>query len=482
MIKNLLLTGALTCCAALTSNAQAIVFTSDELGEVNGMAPNGAYAAITDSENNIAYLWSRETNKMTNISVERGSKDIPAGQRVMGTTAMGVSNDGTVVGSILYASGLQKPAYYKDGEWHFLEMHLSALNTNEAVLISGDGKTIGGYQFINDPLAVNGGRYYPCHWFMNEEGDYEMHAYTDIDLPNHQGFYPTCMTPDGKVIGGTVYAGIDAQLAAYVKDGQLYMSGKVETRTEPWVFKGKYYCGIDEETGKQIWSADPNDPRIVLFTETYIDGIRDIGSQFYGSFSGADANGCLYGQRTVATNVDVEEGTGVTKLFGCMINTETGEWTDNAKYSLFAAGLNAGEYIFLSGDNMLVNGENASIMDTFKFTTTRTFVGFNKPSMDGKVFGGMCSEVNPASGENQYFPLIVQLEDGILSGVTEIMVGDGKDAVIIVSEGHIEVTGAEAVAVYDLGGRMVSDKASTDVAPGLYVVKAGKTVRKVIVK
>ena len=58
-----------------------------------------------------------------------------------------------------------------------------------------------------------------------------------------------------------------------------------------------------------------------------------------------------------------------------------------------------------------------------------------------------------------------------------------KDAVkVAVNGGVISVAGAENVAIYNAAGALVSTSAQADVPAGLYIVKAGKNVQKVIVK
>lgn len=214
MLKPLLISGAVLAISMLGAEAKTLTYTSNNLGEVTAISANGEYASIYDYEDSRAYLWTRATGEFTEISETLGTKDQPSGQRVMGTWAMGVSNDGTVVGCVLYADGRQYPSIYKDGKWSRLPIHGEARNDNTAIAITGDGKVIGGYQFINDPSSEIAGRYYPCRWTLKDDGTYEMKAYTDIKLPNHQGFYPTCMTPDGSAIGGTVYAGVASTIQA----------------------------------------------------------------------------------------------------------------------------------------------------------------------------------------------------------------------------------------------------------------------------
>lgn len=65
------------------------------------------------------------------------------------------------------------------------------------------------------------------------------------------------------------------------------------------------------------------------------------------------------------------------------------------------------------------------------------------------------------------------------SGVSDLAADGVK---IVAGNGEINVEGADAVAVYTTGGALVSTKATTSVAAGMYIVKAGNKVAKVVVK
>ena len=65
------------------------------------------------------------------------------------------------------------------------------------------------------------------------------------------------------------------------------------------------------------------------------------------------------------------------------------------------------------------------------------------------------------------------------SGVDNVDVAGVK---ISANAGEIVVEGAQKVAVYTVGGALVSTDARTKVARGLYIVRADNQVKKVIVK
>ena len=72
--------------------------------------------------------------------------------------------------------------------------------------------------------------------------------------------------------------------------------------------------------------------------------------------------------------------------------------------------------------------------------------------------------------------------DGTVTSVGEIL--GGSDVDIRVAGGEIVVSGAENVEVYTVSGTQVyaGGEGSVAVQPGMYVVKAGQTVKKVVVK
>lgn len=481
MLKTLLISSAVVSATVLSVQAQNESYFADILGEVNGVADNGKYAAIGDIDNNIAYLWSAENpDVFTDITPDLDeTADLPNGQRIVGALAYDVTNDGsTVVGSLYYADGHSVPAVYKDGNWTPLQLHASSMNTNEAIAITPDGKTIGGYSFINDPGSDIGGRFYPCQWTLGQNGTYEIHAYTDIDLPDHQGFYPMTQSPDGKVIAGEVFAGASAIIPAMIVEGELRLFDKLDTKMEPWVYKGQYYCGEDED-GYQIWSDDPNDSRIVLFPEYYINGWHDTGEQsMTGMFASCDGEGNFYGQRTLVSNVD-EEGLADLKTMACIYNINTDEWTYNESCAYFTAGVGQ-NLLFADQGKVLIDGKVKFLDEEYGIESSNPIAGVNKISIYGTVLGGMSYEINPATGEPQYFPFIT-VTDGAFVGVNRIYGGVDR-ASFIVSGRNIMVRNAESMDVYDLNGRKVATGTTANVEAGIYLVKAGEVTAKIQVR
>lgn len=478
MKKTLLTLAALMAAGQFAANADVKVYNYDYLGDVNGVADNGRFVAISDPENFIAYLW--DSNKPDDLADISNLERNEAGREAAGTTVCDVSDDGVAVGSITFeGSYVEFPAYYKDGKWNRLPLDPTALNTNCAVAITPDGKVIAGYQFMKDPTADQGGRYYPCQWFLQEDGSYELKSYTP-KLPDHQGFFTTAQTPDGKVVTGSVYCGIGSQINAFIKDGELVLFDEVVTKEEPWMYKGKYYCGKDEN-GKQIWSEDPNDERIVLFEEEYINGYKDdLGDEYFlvGFFDNCDDQGNLYGARNRTDNLD-EEGHGDHRSDACIYNYLTDTWHVEEGINYFSAGIGT-DLLFTGEGEMIKGSEVEDVAEVYNPESPYEVVGISKISRDAKTLGGVSRQFNQAIGDYQYFPFIV-LVDGGTAGVQSVT-GDPRKALVVAYDGIIEVVNAEEVAVYDMNGRLVGTGAKTAVMPGVYVVKTDGASYKIRVK
>lgn len=481
MLKTLLISGAIVTASALSAQEQNDSYFAEILGEVNGVSDNGKFAAIGDLDNNIAYLWSAENPILfTDITPDPSeTADLPDGQRIKGALAYDVTDDGrVVVGSLYYADGHSVPATYIDGKWTPLQLHASSMNTNEAITITPDGKIIGGYSFIYDPASEIGGRFYPCQWNLNADGVYELTAYTGLDLPDHMGFYPLTQSKDGKVIAGELFCGSSAIIPAMVVEGELRIFDKLETRMEPWIYKGQYYCG-ESEDGTQIWSDDPNDPNIVLFPEYYINGFHDVGEQnIMGMFASCDGEGNFYGQRTLISNAD-EEGNADIKTVACIYNVNSDEWTYNESFKYFTAGVGQ-ELLFGDSGKVLVDGKTKFLEEEYEIDSVNPIAGVNKISIDGKVLGGMSYEINEATGEPMYYPFVT-VTKGAFSGVAQTFGGE-EQVSFVLSGRTISVRNADSMDVYDLNGRKVATGKRAEVEAGIYLVKAGTETAKIQVR
>lgn len=483
MKKSLLIVALMAAGSMTAAMAKSEVFVFDYLGEVDGLADNGQYAAISDPDNGLAYLWRAESpDDLIDITEETDDPTLPSYLRAKGTIARDVSDNGIVVGAILFADGVTHPAYYADGEWNLLPMDPYAMNTNEAIAITPDGKVIAGSHFINDPSSEIGGRYYPCQWFLQDDGTYELKSYSDIALPNHQGFFARQQTPDGRVVLGSVCCGMQSNTNAMIKDGKFVMFDEIVTESEPWIYKGKYYAGTDvreDGTTYQVWVEDANDPRVVYFEEVYINGYKDSEVGLDGWFHDCDINGNLYGSRSYVENV-TEDGHGTVYTEGCIYNYLTDTWIMEPGVSYFSTGVGT-DLLFTGAGEVMEKDDVQHVADAYEIVSEYTVEGISRTSYDGKTIGGVASEVHPGTGEKLYYPFLVKVDGGTQAAIQSVA-GNPKGALVLVSDGRIEVVNASEVSVYDLEGHMVGSSAVTDVNPGIYVVVADGRSYKVIVK
>ena len=476
--------------AALTASAEdwPKVYLFDYLGDVNGVSDNGMFAAITDEEQGFAYLWRASApDDLYDIS-EISEDGLPSSQTVAATQVYDVTDDGMAVGCLVYRNGHSAPAYYEDGEWKMLPLHPNSRDSNVAIAVTPDGSVIAGYQMIIDPEATSGSNTYPCQWIRQEDGEYDLVAYTNLDYPDkeQQGFFPMTQSPDGKVIGGYIFTGFASILNALVVDGELRMFDTYKIEGEPWEYNGKYYAGtyVDEDGEvKQLWVEDPDDPRIEIFGEGFIDGYKDAvhGEEgaLRGFFTNCDDKGNFYGCRTYVENV-TEDGEADLTSKAVIYNYLDDTWYTEESVNFFSAGI--GEELIFTGDCQVIEGNDVyDIQELYGIEDTDyTINGINKISMSGRTLGGVMSRFNEAIMEYEYYPFIVQTQEE-LSGLQQIA-GSPENGLVIVSKGHIEVANAKSVAIYDMNGRVVSTSAATDVPAGIYVVKAGDTAYKVMVK
>lgn len=472
MKKQLLIAGA--CLAALATQAENKIYffsyedpqygTQYTMGEVYGISDNGRYAAIYDVESDFSYLWDRE--KPTEL--QRINREIDG--QVIAFTAYSVTNDGMVVGSERPRGNNQwQPVTWENGEIRRLPIPDEALNSNYPIAVTGDGKIIGGHIVTKDEAVETGKRSFPCIWELGSDGEYIMHLYNDLELPNMQGFFPTAMYSDGTVkgtyLGGTLNAGNGSFVAALYHNHELKVWHELKTVNEPWYYKGE----------------------IMGYTDIgYIDGVHDgaTGDWAMGSFYGADAHGYFYGTRDYVTLKDPETKEGTYKHVGAAYNVLTDTWEESENFTTFSNGFE-GKILFTRGAQVLTNGANSPEAQYFQgyyeVEGGRSLNSMDKASKDGSVMGGTFAETNPASGEPQYFPYIVVL-DSPQTSIQSIIADAETNIGIIVADGRIDVSGAKNVAIYDMDGRLVSNSSSANVEAGIYVVKADTLTRKVLVK
>lgn len=479
MNKFLLLAALAVSASSLPMNAETKYYAGNPeqvFGLLGGISSNGQYAVVADEENNYSYMWN-----LDNPTEFKEISDM--------SLLYGVADNGLAVGAI-FTDTQYRAAIYNDGEWTRLPSHSDLLNEQYAICVTPDAKVISGYEFDFSADADMGGRYYPVVWILNEDsGEYELIKFNDLKLPDHQGFITECMSADGKYIGGRLYCGFASEIPAIidVENHEIKYWNKLEVRLEPWEYKGKYYGGMDEN-GKQIWLEDKDDPRVWLYEEQYIDGLHNTSDEtsFSGEFMGADAQGNLYGHRSILLQVSADGESGTLTHGACVYNINTGEFTDFDEITTFTLGYDNATKLFANNAKMVTIDDNGiatsqSIKEGLGFSTSDDISAVTKGSADGKVLGGIYGIFNAAKQAPDYFPFIIVLDEA-MSGISEIAIDNSSNIMILTGAGRIEVANANSVAIYDLDGKLVSSSASSLVKPGIYVVKADRISKKVAVK
>ncbi len=177
--------------------SEPIVLVSPPEYQVLAISPNGKWATGIFSDYSYSsrgFLWNLESNTMEVLSTDEES---------MGWT---VANDGTVCGSFTdhstsdIGAGTEMPGYYRNGEWHAVEVPqgFSGPSDNyhgagQGYGISADGTVMTGSLYVN-------GNYAPAVW---KEG--ALVALLDISNDGMQGGAPYCISPDGTLVGGWAY-------------------------------------------------------------------------------------------------------------------------------------------------------------------------------------------------------------------------------------------------------------------------------------
>lgn len=449
MIKPLLLSLATIACSTTglaTSQFHSLPY--DEIGAVTSISDNGRYATVLDSDDLRSFMWC----------IDNPDVFLPLDFKC---ELYDVTDDGTYIGS-RYEAGKYYPGFYKDGQWTDLEVEVNAVGITMATCVTPDGSKIGGYTLTKAKDVATGGRYFPTEWVRNAEGEYDMKCYNYLDLSDHQGFYVNCMSPDGRVMAGSMYYGFAAQIPAFIIDGEFKIFETLTTREVPWYWNGKYQG--DE-------------------TAYYIDGYRDnsMDNTFTGIMFSADGYGNFYGIRTRVLEVD-EEGAGTLQTGAAVYNYLTDEWKDNPSYMTYTCGIDQ-KYIFTGQPTVLKDGEPEDLLYEFDFDPEDLDVyEISKCSLDGRVLGGESREFVEAIMDYFYRGFTVVLDQPLVEGSAIPEIGFvGKDTGVVLSHGRIDFFGGEGSA-YDLNGRLMGRGATVYVTPGAYIVKLAGESRKVMVK
>ena len=164
--------------------------------QVLSLSPNGKWACGIYSDynyDNHAFRWNLESGEIEML-----------GNPTEESVAWNVCNDGTVVGRFTCTTimqngvGVAAPGYYRDGEWHLIEIPMGAtiddtagkFYIGDALAVSEDGQYISGC-IVRDYI------YYPYVW-KNGKVLRQLDVADDM-MPDAM---PYCISPDGMTVGG----------------------------------------------------------------------------------------------------------------------------------------------------------------------------------------------------------------------------------------------------------------------------------------
>lgn len=179
------------------AGAEPIVLVAPPDYQVLAISPNGKWATGIFSDYSYAqrgFLWNLESNTFELLSTSEESN------------GWSVADDGTVCGSFTdhttseIGAGTMMPGYYRDGEWHSVEVPQGFTGPSDnyhgagqGYAITPDGTTMTGALYIE-------GQYTPAVW---HEG--QLVQLLDISNDGMQGGAPYCISPDGTLVGGWAY-------------------------------------------------------------------------------------------------------------------------------------------------------------------------------------------------------------------------------------------------------------------------------------
>lgn len=95
------------------------------------------------------------------------------------------------------------------------------------------------------------------------------------------------------------------------------------------------------------------------------------------------------------------------------------------------------------------------------------------------MLGGVYYELNPATGENDYFPLIT-VSGNTFNGIGQVY--GGSNVSFLVSNGTVSVRNAGSMTVYRINGTVVAEGVSVSLEPGIYIAKAGGKTAKIQIR
>lgn len=253
----------------------------------NAVSDNGRYVLGTHPTLHYIFYLDLQSGEITNIEYD--------GE----TIGNDISDDGTIVGSFadptafVYDKTGKKvictvPGIYKNGEWKALEKIEGAdINPNgfsgNATCITPDGKLIGGYL----PSVANSYRYIPVLW---DENGKIIKQFPTTD--KRAGGKISSISNDGSIACGWMEDSMYGQVAIW-KNGELVDlpmgTGSAQNVTPNGLFVGGQYIKTDGETDQYacIWSEKTGLVEIEHPEDDYkfgqVTGISDNGRIIVGN-------------------------------------------------------------------------------------------------------------------------------------------------------------------------------------------------------
>ncbi|MDE6670015.1 MAG: hypothetical protein K2K26_10100, partial [Muribaculaceae bacterium] len=424
MIKHLFISTALLG-MTITAAAEPRYYTTDELCDHIAVSSNGRYVVATATDESYSYIWDeRNPDQFVQVFADYKNK----------IELYDITDDGIAVGAYYVEGGSYQPCFVVEGLIVDLPIPPTSRNLNFAKCVTADGSVIGGQIAYNDPDSGIGVRYRPCFWRLNDDWEYDLEFDPEVELPEHQGFIPQCMNPEGTVLGGRLYCATGSEVPALYKDGKMVFWNELEDKVEPFYYKGEI---------------------IGYSNRHYIDGIKDgwNGQYLTGEFVGADAWGNFYGCRTLVDWTSENGEDYELSKYAIIYNIAEDNMLDypvEGRITTFSTGVgNDRQYVFCNGDRMLVGDESIEevkrISETFGFTSTSAITVIMSTSDDGRVLGGIRQEIHPAIGEYMYYPFVVILDEPLVTspGTSVEVIADNKDFAVIISQGRIDFAGVQ---------------------------------------
>ena len=336
-------------CVGLTAQNRVVVYEDGEgyaFGLFNRVSDNGKWAVGCDDYFQTgSYIVDVERPETLNV--------------ISGGVLYDVSDDGMAVGAWYENMGTPlepayacRAAYYKDGGWVRLTLPLETSGQSYARCVSADGKYIGGMIFCTAKDSEIGGKHYPCIWTYNDATEeYDLTCFNRMQLPGNMGFTVNDMSNDGSLIVGAIFTDAGGMVPAMVRDGKPVFWNKMEWKDWPYEIGGE-----------------------TMYLPTgFVDGIAE-GTTAENWFDGAFyyINGdCVFGHRSVASNVDVEKATGDVTHNRCIYNVRTDQFTDEPSATAFSAGFDERHAFLVSGTTgyYLNDGAMRKINKSFDITS-----------------------------------------------------------------------------------------------------------------